>query len=218
MLLYIQRNFLRREIGKRNIQLGPNYKVFKKQPEQQKHHISIIAITSCAKTSSHLHEKGQHKQFPQTSSLPVYLTKRSKHQTTFLSHYRIHTEETREATQAHQRFMFKFQPATSWAGHGPVTFKPRKLKYGLHCFFFSFFPPLFSNYYRKAMPLLCFFYKPHAFYLLLPSSQNKLMQNPSVLAVQSSRNKYNFSTFQLLEMGKRKKYFQLKAKTFYIKI
>lgn len=32
--------------------------------------------------------------------------------------------------------MFKFQPATSWAGHGPVTFKPRKLKYGLHCFFF----------------------------------------------------------------------------------
>lgn len=136
MLLYIQRNFLRREIGKRNIQLGPNYKVFKKQPEQQKHHISIIALTSCAKTSSHLHEKGQHKQFAQTSSLPAYLTKRSKHQTTFLSHYRIHTEETREATQAHQRFMFKFQPATSWAGHGPVTFKPRKLKYGLHCFFF----------------------------------------------------------------------------------
>lgn len=59
---------------KYSVQLGPNYRVFKRQPEQQKHHILFIAILLRAKTSSHFRKEVNTNNSLRLPQLLLYFT------------------------------------------------------------------------------------------------------------------------------------------------
>lgn len=123
--------------------MGPNYRVFKKQPEQQKHHILFIAITLRAKTSSHFRKEVNTNNTLRFPHLLHYLTIESKKQ-----------RQEKQQIVTKVLCCSRLHSVISWATHDSVRSKPSNLKYSLCCWILF----LFSHHYRKTAPWLHFFF------------------------------------------------------------